>query len=101
MADIVGLIASILQLVDGVVKAWDYVQDFQHAPEDQQQLLQEIKSLDPLIRNLDEQIQRSGATALTRNLETPLLSVEGNDAALDEETGLKEHHDTARCAVRR
>ncbi|KAJ6554334.1 ankyrin repeat-containing domain protein [Mycena capillaripes] len=75
MADIVGLIASILQLVDGVVKARIYVQDFRNAPKDQQQLLQEIKGLDPFIRKLDERIRSSHATALTRNLETPLIQL--------------------------
>ncbi|KAJ7844658.1 hypothetical protein B0H13DRAFT_126803 [Mycena leptocephala] len=71
MADIVGLVASILQLVDAVVKARDYIQNFRNAPKDQQQLLQEIKSLDPLIRQLDERIRSSHAAGLA-SFETPL-----------------------------
>lgn len=71
MADIVGLVASILQLVDAVVKARDYIEDFRNAPKDQQQLLQEIKSLDPLIRQLDERIRSSHAAGLA-SFETPL-----------------------------
>ncbi|KAJ7453540.1 ankyrin repeat-containing domain protein [Mycena galericulata] len=62
MADIVGLIASVLQLVDTVVRAHDYIQDFRDAPKDQRQLLLEIRNLEPLIRELDKRIEQKRAT---------------------------------------
>ncbi|KAJ7343960.1 hypothetical protein DFH08DRAFT_810493 [Mycena albidolilacea] len=48
---------------------------FRNAPKDQQQLLQEIQTLDPLIRKLKERIRSSNATGLAKNLETPLIHV--------------------------
>ncbi|KAJ7602548.1 ankyrin repeat-containing domain protein [Mycena polygramma] len=75
MADIVGLIASILQLVDTVVKTRDYIEDFRNAPHDQQKLLKEIKSLNPLLGVLDPLI-RGGRAGLLKNLETQLQQVE-------------------------
>ncbi|KAJ6517624.1 hypothetical protein DFH09DRAFT_1098924 [Mycena vulgaris] len=54
MADILGLVASILQLVDMVARTRNYVQDFRDAPKDQRRLLQEIQSLRTLILELPE-----------------------------------------------
>ncbi|KAJ7613770.1 ankyrin repeat-containing domain protein [Mycena polygramma] len=75
MADIVGLVASILQLVDTVAKTRDYIQDFRNAPHDQQKLLKEIQSLDPLLGVVDPLI-RGGRAGLLKNLETPLEQME-------------------------
>ncbi|KAJ6563653.1 ankyrin repeat-containing domain protein [Mycena vulgaris] len=58
MADIVGLLASILQLVDTVAKGHGYIQDFRHASKDQQRLLLEIHSLAALIREMDKRIEK-------------------------------------------
>ncbi|KAJ7601489.1 hypothetical protein DFH06DRAFT_1406892 [Mycena polygramma] len=74
MADIVGLVASILQLVDTVAKTRDYIQDFRNAPHDQRKLLEEIQSLDPLLVVLDPLI-KGGHAGLLKNLETPLKEV--------------------------
>ncbi|KAJ7613767.1 ankyrin repeat-containing domain protein [Mycena polygramma] len=74
MADVVGLVASILQLVDTVAKTRDYIEDFRNAPHDQRQLLEEIQSLDPLIRELDRRIG-GGRAGLVKNLESPLKEV--------------------------
>ncbi|KAF7345597.1 ANK-REP-REGION domain-containing protein [Mycena venus] len=52
MADLVGLVASILQLVDAVAKTRNYVQDFRNAPKDQRKLLLEIQSLRTLLKEL-------------------------------------------------
>ncbi|KAJ7027220.1 hypothetical protein C8F04DRAFT_1294713 [Mycena alexandri] len=59
MADIVGLVASVLQLVDTVARARNYIQDFRNAPKEQQQLLLEIQKLEPLLSALDTQIKGS------------------------------------------
>ncbi|KAJ7602551.1 ankyrin repeat-containing domain protein [Mycena polygramma] len=75
MADIVGLVASILQLVDTVAKTRDHLQDFRNAPQDQQQLLREIESLGPLIQELKDRLEGRRAARLTQNLEKPLQEV--------------------------
>ncbi|KAJ7609341.1 ankyrin repeat-containing domain protein [Mycena polygramma] len=74
MSDIVGIVASILQFIDTVAKTRDYIQAFRNAPRDQQQLLKEIESLDPLIRELDQRIS-GGHAGLVKNLESPLKEV--------------------------
>ncbi|KAF7370633.1 Ankyrin repeat domain containing protein [Mycena sanguinolenta] len=76
MADIVGLVASILQLVDTIKKARDYVHTFRDAQKQRKLLLMEIESLEPLLRELDGRIQRSQGgdiTAEIQNFEEPLL----------------------------
>ncbi|KAJ7814598.1 hypothetical protein B0H14DRAFT_3476891 [Mycena olivaceomarginata] len=56
MADVVGLVASILQLVEMVAKARKHVKDFRDAPKDQQRLLVEIQNLDSLLEALDKRV---------------------------------------------
>ena len=75
MADIVSLIASILQLVDTVAKARGYLVDFFHAPKHQQRLIMEVQFLDPLLRELDRRIQHAQATkprSVLQNFAVPL-----------------------------
>jgi hypothetical protein len=59
MADVVGLIASVLQLVDTVAKARKYIQDFRDAPKDQQRLLLEVQNLDSLLKALDTRVKKN------------------------------------------
>ncbi|KAJ7453109.1 hypothetical protein FB451DRAFT_1565664 [Mycena latifolia] len=59
MAEIVGLVASVLQLVNVVASARFYIKHFRDAPKDQQRLLGEIQNLEPLIRELDKRITRN------------------------------------------
>ncbi|KAJ7706722.1 ankyrin repeat-containing domain protein [Mycena rosella] len=61
MADIVGLVASILQLVDTVAKARGYIKDFRDAPKDQERLLLEIQNLEPLVKELRTRIKSNHA----------------------------------------
>ncbi|KAJ7706684.1 ankyrin repeat-containing domain protein [Mycena rosella] len=64
MADIVGLIASTLQLVDTVVKAREYIKDFHNAPKDQKELLLEIQNLRPLLLELRTRFDASDSTGI-------------------------------------
>jgi hypothetical protein len=80
MADVVGLVASILQLVDTAVKAREYIQDFCNAPKDQARLLMEIRNLQPLILELDKRIQANQAAGLTKGMaefRAPLIQWKG------------------------
>ncbi|KAJ6496284.1 ankyrin repeat-containing domain protein [Mycena sanguinolenta] len=79
MAELVGLIASVLQLVDTVAKARDYIQDFRDAPKDQQRLWQELDALKPLVSKLDSLAKQSSTGAsseMLREWEEPLEQLE-------------------------
>ncbi|KAJ7841907.1 ankyrin repeat-containing domain protein [Mycena olivaceomarginata] len=79
MADLVGLIASVLQLVDVVAKSRNYIQDFRNAPHEQKELVLEIQNLGPLIRKLDERIsvdEAHGSDTIIRNFKDPLRQLE-------------------------
>ncbi|KAJ7453133.1 ankyrin repeat-containing domain protein [Mycena latifolia] len=80
MADIVGLIASVLQLVDTAVKSLRYIKDFRDAPKDQQRLLLEIQTLEPLIRELDKRTKNNQNTGLNSGMQEiaqPLTQLKG------------------------
>ncbi|KAF7328589.1 Ankyrin repeat-containing protein [Mycena sanguinolenta] len=80
MTDLVGLVASILQLVDTVKNARDYVHAFRDAQSQRKLLLAEIGSLQPLLKQLDNRIQRSqtgGANSVIQNFEEPLIRFRG------------------------
>ncbi|KAJ7838445.1 hypothetical protein B0H13DRAFT_2419431 [Mycena leptocephala] len=80
MAELISLIACVLQLVDTVVKARDYIQEFRNAPKDQLRLLLEIENLEPLIRELDKRIKENQASGLISGMqgfEEPLIQLKG------------------------
>ncbi|KAJ7816855.1 hypothetical protein B0H14DRAFT_3743119 [Mycena olivaceomarginata] len=79
MAEIVGLVASILQLVDIVANARHYVQGSRNARKDQEKLLLEIQNLQPLIAELNQRRtgnQVVGATSTIQRFEQPLKTLE-------------------------
>ncbi|KAJ7879750.1 hypothetical protein B0H14DRAFT_2566600 [Mycena olivaceomarginata] len=73
MAELVGLIASILQLVDTVTKATAVVKDFHNAAKEQQQIVERIKSLQPLLSALQDRAKNNGASPGIQNIKGPLL----------------------------
>ncbi|KAJ6521490.1 hypothetical protein DFH09DRAFT_479143 [Mycena vulgaris] len=76
--DIIGVVASALQLVDALVKARDYIHGFRDAPEDQQAILRELISIKPLLQQLDKRIKNSGATSIgAKQLEQRMLDLNG------------------------
>jgi hypothetical protein len=79
MAELIGLVASVLQLVAVVPKARSYILGFHDAPQDQQRLLLEIQSLEPLIKELDRRIQNNpaGSTSSLREFAEPLIRLRG------------------------
>ncbi|KAJ7706789.1 hypothetical protein B0H17DRAFT_570141 [Mycena rosella] len=80
MADIVGLVASVLQLVDTMAKARGYIKDFRDAPKDQQRLLLEIQNLEPLVKELDtriKEIHTAGQLIGMTEFEEPLVQLKG------------------------
>ncbi|KAJ7306131.1 hypothetical protein DFH08DRAFT_517199, partial [Mycena albidolilacea] len=79
MADLVGLIASVLQLVNTVAKTRDYIQVFRSAPHEQKELVLEVQNLGPLIRKLDERISDDevhGSDTIIQNFKDPPRQLE-------------------------
>jgi hypothetical protein len=86
MAELVGLVASVLQLVDVVSKTRSYIVDFHDAPQDQQRLLLETQSLEPLIRELNGRIQNNHTAGSTggglQELAEPLIRLKATLVSL-------------------
>jgi hypothetical protein len=80
MAEIVGLVASILQLIDTVAKARNYTVGFRDATKDQERLLLEIQNLRPLMTELDQRLKDTQINGLPSGL----LHLEGRLAPLGE-----------------
>ncbi|KAF7374370.1 ANK-REP-REGION domain-containing protein [Mycena sanguinolenta] len=72
MAEILGTIATILQLVDTVLKAREYVKDFRHAPAEQQKLFNEMEDLKPLLEELEKRVAASPSTSTLQQITPPL-----------------------------
>ncbi|KAJ7485323.1 hypothetical protein FB451DRAFT_1392076 [Mycena latifolia] len=77
MPDIVGLAANVLQLIDALATIHGYIKDFHDAPKDQQRLLLEIGSLEPLVKELDRRIKSNQAAGMTSGLQQfePLIQL--------------------------
>ncbi|KAJ7270190.1 ankyrin repeat-containing domain protein [Mycena rebaudengoi] len=79
MAEIVGLLASVIQLVDTVATARDYVKDFYNAPKDQHKLLLEVQSLQPLLKELQNRVETNRSVRVVGSLQQfrkPLIQLE-------------------------
>ncbi|KAJ7242072.1 ankyrin repeat-containing domain protein [Mycena rebaudengoi] len=79
MAEIVGLVASILQLVDTAAKTRAYINDFRDAPKEQQKLLAEIENLKPLLEELQKRVTTShflGWVNSMQQFREPLLQLQ-------------------------
>ncbi|KAJ6528220.1 hypothetical protein DFH09DRAFT_161107 [Mycena vulgaris] len=74
MAETLGLVASILQLVDAALKAREYIQDFRHAPQNQQKLLSEMDDLRPLLVELQRRIAANPISGMLQQMKTPLIT---------------------------
>ncbi|KAJ6469289.1 hypothetical protein C8R45DRAFT_428125 [Mycena sanguinolenta] len=80
MAEMAGLVASILQLVDTVARAREYIHDFRNARKDQKKLLLEIKNLEPLLTQLHQRIlgaEAAGSISAIQKFVTPLEQLKG------------------------
>ncbi|KAJ7434359.1 ankyrin repeat-containing domain protein [Mycena latifolia] len=82
MADIVGLLASVLQLVDTIAKARGYLKGFHDGPKDQRELLLEIMSLATLLKHVGEHIKRDSSGGGLQHFQEPLIHLEALMARL-------------------
>ncbi|KAJ7705058.1 hypothetical protein B0H16DRAFT_1482453 [Mycena metata] len=73
---IIGLVASILQLVETIVMARNCVKGFNDASRDQKEFLAEVKGLKPLLAGLDTRIKASKSVGVVNGIqqfEEPLV----------------------------
>ncbi|KAJ7434978.1 hypothetical protein FB451DRAFT_1379598 [Mycena latifolia] len=78
MAEALGTIASVLQLVDTALKARGYLKDFHNAPKEQRQLFSEVEILQSLLMELDKRAngKAAGDTSTFKQMLGPLATFE-------------------------
>ncbi|KAJ7483667.1 ankyrin repeat domain-containing protein [Mycena latifolia] len=74
MAEALGTIASVLQLVDTVLKAREYIKDFHEAPKDQKKLFSEMEGLKALLVELDTRVTSSPSSEAFQHMVGPLAA---------------------------
>jgi hypothetical protein len=84
MAEALGTVASILQLVDTALRIREHIQDFRHAPQEQQKLLSEMDHLQSLLQELQTRIVGNLSNPSLQNMKSPLVDFE---AAMKELVG--------------
>ncbi|KAJ7151979.1 ankyrin repeat-containing domain protein [Mycena filopes] len=77
MAEILGIIASILQLLDTTAKAWEHIQDFRSAPKEEKQIRLEMDHLEAILKRLRQEITANPGSQWTQNIHEPLTNFEG------------------------
>ncbi|KAJ7444183.1 ankyrin repeat domain-containing protein [Mycena latifolia] len=74
MAEALGTLASVLQLVDTILKAREYSKDFHEAPKDQKKLFSEMEGLKALLIELNKQVTGSLASVAFQQMVEPLAT---------------------------
>ncbi|KAJ7434230.1 ankyrin repeat domain-containing protein [Mycena latifolia] len=74
MAEALGTLASILQLVDTILKAREYIKDFHEAPKEQKKLFSEMEGLKALLMELDKRVTGSPASVAFQQMVEPLAT---------------------------
>ncbi|KAJ6579072.1 hypothetical protein DFH09DRAFT_1310432 [Mycena vulgaris] len=72
MAETLGPDASIIQLVDTVLKAREYIKDFRDAPKEQQKLFLEVEGLRPLLAELLKRVVNNPSSDVFQQMSGPL-----------------------------
>ncbi|KAJ7187146.1 hypothetical protein C8R46DRAFT_981437, partial [Mycena filopes] len=72
MAEILGTISAIVQLVETTLKVREYIHDFRHAPQEHQNLLAEMDALRPLLGELQSRIAANPSSSVIVHMDNPL-----------------------------
>ncbi|KAJ7444216.1 ankyrin repeat domain-containing protein [Mycena latifolia] len=75
MAEALGTLASVLQLVDTILKAREYFKDFHEAPKDQKQLFSEMEGLKALLGELDKRVTGNPSSEAFSQMVGPLATL--------------------------
>ncbi|KAJ7114782.1 hypothetical protein C8R44DRAFT_224838 [Mycena epipterygia] len=76
MAELIGLLTSILQLISTIQTAATLIKDLHNAPKEQQRLFSEIRSLQPLIAGLQDRVRNSREITGIQQIGDPLYDFE-------------------------
>ncbi|KAJ6587483.1 ankyrin repeat-containing domain protein [Mycena vulgaris] len=76
MAEALGTVANIIQLVDTALKAREYLKDFRDAPKEQQKLLVEMEGLMPLLAELLKRLVENPSSETFQQMTAPLTIFE-------------------------
>ncbi|KAF7334582.1 Ankyrin [Mycena venus] len=74
MAEVLGTIGNIIQLVDIALKTRDFIQEFRHAPQEQQKLLSEMNDLRLLLGELQTRIAANPSSSTLGQMANPLAT---------------------------
>ncbi|KAJ7440444.1 ankyrin repeat-containing domain protein [Mycena latifolia] len=72
MAEVLGTVASAIQLVDTALKAREYVKDFYNAPAEQRKLFTELDDVKPLLAELQKRVIAGPSTNVLQHMAAPL-----------------------------
>ncbi|KAJ7476790.1 hypothetical protein FB451DRAFT_1366381 [Mycena latifolia] len=75
MAEALGTLASVLQLVDTILKAREYFKDFHDAPKDQKKLFSEMEGLKALLMELDKWVMGNPSSEAFSQMVGPLATL--------------------------
>ncbi|KAJ7444195.1 hypothetical protein FB451DRAFT_1568471 [Mycena latifolia] len=75
MAEALGTLASVLQLVDTILKAREYFKDFHEAPKDQKKLFSEMEGLKALLVELDKRVTGNPSSEAFSQMVGPLATL--------------------------
>ncbi|KAJ7136752.1 ankyrin repeat-containing domain protein [Mycena epipterygia] len=76
MAEIVGIVASVLQLIDTALKVREYINDFHHAPAEQQKMFSEMECLKLLLGDLHTRIVTDPSSYVLQQIIGPLSTLQ-------------------------
>ncbi|KAJ6555662.1 hypothetical protein DFH09DRAFT_1037923 [Mycena vulgaris] len=76
MAELIGVLTSILQLIDVVAEAGTLIKDLHNAPKEQRRLFAELQALRPLVVALQDRIRGNRSLAGIQKMEPPLRKLE-------------------------
>ncbi|KAJ7791990.1 hypothetical protein B0H14DRAFT_3160615 [Mycena olivaceomarginata] len=79
MTELIGLVASLLQLVVTAKLAIEVAIDVANAPQQQRDLLEEVESLKPLLEDLHKRLQANQSTNGLQQLKGPFDSIKEDD----------------------
>ncbi|KAJ7435625.1 ankyrin repeat-containing domain protein [Mycena latifolia] len=88
MAEALGTLASILQLVDTILKAREYFKDFHEAPKEQKKLFSEMEGLQALLVELDKRVTGNSSSAAFQEMMGPLAALNSTMEHVTEKLGL-------------
>ncbi|KAJ7443983.1 hypothetical protein FB451DRAFT_1376537 [Mycena latifolia] len=72
MAEVLGTVASAIQLVDTALKAREYMKDFYNAPTEQRKLFMELDDLKPLLTEVEKHVAASPSANVLQQMTAPL-----------------------------